>query len=164
MLTKFKRTQEQWGGSSKVIELWLDDRQRLIVSYCKLAVDQTNAKGTAPSLSELPSIEVIQVFCHTLVDYISTGHFKIYDMVKAKWEATGFKATPEINDTYFSIAKTTEPLLNFAEKYLDLHESDDLENFDLDLSRLGEILETRFAIEDHLIQLIADSLAYPPGA
>ncbi|MFA0544213.1 Rsd/AlgQ family anti-sigma factor, partial [Vibrio sp. 10N.222.52.B7] len=39
-----------------------------------------------------------------------------------------------------------------------------LEGFDSELSLVGEILEARFAVEDQLIQQIADSLAVPPGA
>lgn len=163
MLNKFKSVQEQWGGSSEVIDQWLDDRQRLLVTYCQLATNQPNKSNTS-SLSKLPTYNEIEDFCQNLVEYISTGHFKIYDMVKAKWESTGFKATDEINDTYFKIVATTDPLLNFADKYLDINEGNDLEHFDLDLSRLGEVLEERFEVEDYLIQLIADSLAMPPGA
>ncbi|MCE0493502.1 sigma D regulator [Vibrio salinus] len=160
MLNKLKNIQEQWGGSSEVIDQWLDDRQRLLVAYCKLAINQPNNKN----ITKLPSENEIEDFCQNLVEYISTGHFKIYDMVKAQWESTGFKATDEINDTYFKIVSTTDPLLNFADKYLDIKEGDDLEHFDLELSRLGEILEERFEVEDCLIQLIADSLSVPPGA
>lgn len=163
MLNKFRSVQEQWGGSSEVIDQWLDDRQRMLVTYWKLATNQPNSIKS-PGLSKLPSYGEIEDFCQNLVEYISTGHFKIYDMVKAKWESTGFKATDEINDTYFKIVATTDPLLNFADKYLDIKEGDELEHFDLDLSRLGEILEDRFEVEDYLIQLIADSLAVPPGA
>ncbi|MDC0612166.1 sigma D regulator [Vibrio sp.] len=164
MLNKFKRVQEQWGGSSEVIDQWLDDRQRLLVTYCKLATTQPNAASAKAGVTELPSYSEIEDFSQNLVEYISTGHFKIYDMVKAKWECTGFQATDEINDTYFKIVDTTDPLLNFADKYLDIKDGDDLEHFDLDLSRLGEILEERFEVEDYLIQLIADSLSVPPGA
>jgi regulator of sigma D len=32
------------------------------------------------------------------------------------------------------------------------------------MSLVGEILETRFEVEDQLIQQISDSLAMPPGA
>lgn len=163
MLNKFKRVQEQWGGSSEVIDQWLDDRQQLLVTYCNLATNHPS-KATTPSLSKLPSNIEIEDFCQNLVEYISTGHFKIYDMVKAKWESTGFKATDEINRTYFEITATTDPLLNFADKYLDIKEHDDLEHFDRELSQLGETLEERFEVEDYLIQLIASSLSVPPGA
>ncbi|MCV5275353.1 sigma D regulator, partial [Escherichia coli] len=87
-----------------------------------------------------------------------------YDMVMDKWKATGFVATNEINQTYGKIVLTTEPLLNFTDKYSDVTEDDELEDFDSDMSLIGEIIETRFEVEDHLIQLIADSLAMPPGA
>ncbi|WNJ96937.1 Rsd/AlgQ family anti-sigma factor [Vibrio ruber] len=162
MLKKFKRIQEQWGGSSDVIDQWLDSRQTLLVKYCKLASLQPCTSKAA--LSELPSANDIHQFCQKLVDYISTGHFKIYDTVKAKWESTGFTATDEINQTYFSIVETTDPLLNFADKYLDIRDDEHLENFDRDLSHLGETLEARFELEDELIQMIADSLSVPPGA
>ncbi|WED21700.1 sigma D regulator [Vibrio sp. JC009] len=153
MLNKFKKTQEQWGGSSEVIDHWLETRQKLVVEYCGLA--------TATSL---PAPADLQAFCQTLVDYISEGHFKIYEMVMDKWKSTGFSPTEEIDHTYGRIVLTTDPLLNFTDKYASIHEEDTMEIFDSDFSLIGEILETRFAVEDQLIQLIADSLAVPPGA
>jgi regulator of sigma D len=106
----------------------------------------------------------LQAFCEHLVDYISEGHFKIYEMVMDRWKSTGFSPTDEINATYGHIVLTTDPLLNFTDKYADVDAEDTLDAFDSELSLIGEILETRFAVEDQLIQLIADSLAVPPGA
>jgi regulator of sigma D len=162
MLTKFKRVQEQWGGSSEVIDHWLDTRQMLIVEYCKLAALNPNSSKTP--LGQLPLPEAFEMFSQRLVDYISEGHFKIYDMVMNKWQATGFKATEEIDNTYAEIVRTTEPLLNFTDKYANVHAEDSLDDLDQDLSQLGETLEARFNVEDHLIQLIIDSLSVPPGA
>ncbi|WP_159657693.1 sigma D regulator [Vibrio atypicus] len=162
MLNKFKQTQEQWGGSSEVIDHWLETRQELIVEYCKLAALQPSS--TKSSLSSLPTSEELQNFCQHVVDYISEGHFKIYDMVMDKWRSTGFEATDDINHTYARIVLTTEPLLNFTDKYAAVSEEDTLDSFDSDLSLIGEIIEVRFEVEDELIQLIANSLAVPPGA
>ncbi len=162
MLNKFKQTQEQWGGSSEVIDHWLETRQELIVEYCKLAALQPSS--TKSSLSSLPTSEELQNFCQHVVDYISEGHFKIYDMVMDKWRSTGFEATDDINHTYARIVLTTEPLLNFTDKYAAVSEDDTLDSFDSDLSLIGEIIEVRFEVEDELIQLIANSLAVPPGA
>ncbi|MDG3084604.1 sigma D regulator [Vibrio hannami] len=153
MLNKFKQTQEQLGGSNDVIDHWLDTRQTLVVEYCK------HATSTA-----LPSPTELQYFCQVLVDYISEGHFKIYEMVMDKWKATGFSPTDEINQTYGKIVLTTDPLLNFTDKYAEVDADDTLDTFDSDYSLIGEILETRFAVEDQLISLIAESLAVPPGA
>ncbi len=162
MLKKFQQTQEQWGGSSEVIDHWLETRQLLIVEYCKLATRQPTSQKT--SLSSLPTPQELQSFCQHLVDYISEGHFKIYDMVMDKWRATGFEATDDINAAYAKIVLTTDPLLNFTDQYADVSENDTLEVFDTDVSNVGQVLELRFEVEDHLIQLIADSLAVPPGA
>lgn len=162
MLNKFKQTQEQWGGSSEVIDHWLETRQELIVEYCKLAALKPTQNKSG--LSSLPTPQKLQMFSQHLVDYISEGHFKIYDMVMDKWRATGFEATDEINQAYAKIVLTTEPLLNFTDVYANVDKEDALESFDQDLSNLGEIIELRFELEDGLIQLIVDSLAVPPGA
>ncbi|MCL9783834.1 sigma D regulator [Vibrio sp. S4M6] len=162
MLNKFKQTQQQWGGSSEVIDHWLETRQSLIVEYCKLVSGQPCS--AQPTVTTLPSPNSLQSFCQHLVDYISEGHFKIYDMVMDKWRATGFEATEEINQAYGKIILTTEPLLNFTDKYAAMTQEDDMDNFDEDLSLVGEIVEVRFEVEDELIRLIADSLAVPPGA
>jgi regulator of sigma D len=162
MLNKFKKVQEQWGGSSDVIDHWLDTRQVVIVEYCNLAALKPCANKKA--VEQLPTPEELQKFCQHLVDYISEGHFKIYEMVMDKWKATGFSPTDEINQAYGKIVLTTDPLLNFTDKYANVGADDALEDLDSDLSLIGEITETRFEVEDELIQLIADSLAVPPGA
>ncbi|MGF1723026.1 sigma D regulator [Vibrio kyushuensis] len=162
MLSKFKQTQQQWGGSSEVIDHWLETRQLLIVEYCKLAALQPSAQKAA--VSELPTPKALQSFCQHLVDYISEGHFKIYDMVMDQWRSTGFEATDDINQAYGKIVLTTEPLLNFTDSYAAVSSDDPLEDFVGDLSLIGEIIEVRFEVEDELIQLIANSLAVPPGA
>ncbi|KII79314.1 Rsd/AlgQ family anti-sigma factor [Vibrio renipiscarius] len=162
MLKKFKKTQEQWGGSSDVIDHWLETRQSLIVEYCKLAALQPASQKAA--LSSLPTPIELQDFCQHLVDYISEGHFKIYDMVMDEWRSTGFEITDDINTAYAKIVLTTDPLLNFTDKYADVDQDDTLDDFNVDLSSVGETLEVRFEVEDNLIQLISDSLAVPPGA
>jgi regulator of sigma D len=160
MLTKLNQFQEQWGGNNDVIDHWLSTRQDLLVEYCKLA-------GLPPfesSATSLPSFSSIQSFTQHLIDYISEGHFKIYNMVMAKWDATGFSPTEEMSLSYANITKTTDPILNFTDKYAKEDEDLLLIDFDNDFSTLGEIIEARFELEDGLIEQISSSLAYPPGA
>lgn len=159
MLNRLEKTQQQWGGYSDVIDYWLTLRQELLVEYCKVAGLSGTKKHCLPTEAELNR------FCETLVDYISAGHFKIYDMVMARWKATGFSTNEEIDNLYFHIIETTEPLLNFNDKYSNFElDEDNSAGFDEDISSVGEIMESRFEKEDMLIQLIADSLAIPPGA
>lgn len=158
MLTKLNLFQEQWKGSSSVIDHWLETRQELLVSYCKLA-------GLPPFESkELPTVQTLQSFNQQLIDYISEGHFKIYNQVIEQWNATGYSPTDEISQIYSKISLTTDSLLNFTEKYTDCSEKKMTSCFDSDLSSLGELIEIRLEFEDSLIQLISSSLAYPPGA
>lgn len=160
MLSKFEQVQKQWGGTSDVIDHWLMSRQQLLIDYCKLAglppFEQNNR--------QLPTLSQLQLFSQELVDYISEGHFKIYDMVMARWNAIGYSPTEDISTLYHRITQTTDPLLNFTEKYDEFDEADEMPDFDQDLSEVGELMELRFALEDSLIELISESLACPPGA
>ncbi len=84
-----------------------------------------------------------------------------------RWQSTGFAATKETDNLYYRIVDTTDPLLDFNDKFsaVDLDDEDyDATDFDQDMSAIGEWLEQRFELEDTLIRLIADSLAHPPGA
>ncbi|MGF1732384.1 anti-RNA polymerase sigma 70 factor [Photobacterium proteolyticum] len=160
MLSKFEQVQKQWGGTSDVIDHWLMSRQQLLIDYCKLA-------GLPPfehNTRQLPTASQLQLFSQQLVDYISEGHFKIYDMVMERWNATGYSPTEDISRLYSQITQTTDPLLNFTDRYCSVDEGGDIPDFDNDLSSVGELIELRFALEDNLIELISESLACPPGA
>ncbi|MDD1795827.1 Rsd/AlgQ family anti-sigma factor [Enterovibrio makurazakiensis] len=159
MLNKLEKAQQQWGGYSDVIDYWLTLRQELLVEYSKVAGLSGGNKNCLPTEQELNR------FCEALVDYISAGHFKIYDMVMNRWQSTGFSSNAEIDTLYSRIVETTEPLLTFNDKYSAfVLDEDNFARFDNDISRVGEIMELRFEQEDMLIQLIADSLSIPPGA
>ncbi|OOF22790.1 anti-RNA polymerase sigma 70 factor [Salinivibrio proteolyticus] len=161
MLKKLERTKAQWSGYDDVIDYWLELRRQLLVEYYNVAGVAVKKK------QNLPSKEEIDRFCDHLVDYISTGHFKIYNMVMERWQSTGFSATQETDNLYFRIVDTTDPLLDFNDKFSELDWDDEdyhFPDFDEDISSVGELLEQRFELEDTLIRVIADSLAYPPGA
>jgi regulator of sigma D len=159
MLSKFEQVKKEWGGHNDVIDQWLMMRQQLLIDYCKLI-------GITPNDDNrhLPTASKLCLFSEDLVDYISAGHFKIYDNVMARWHQTGFSPTEEMSALYAKITLTTEPLLNFNDRYGAINDNDPLETLDDDLSQMGELMESRFALEDKLIELISDSLACPPGA
>jgi regulator of sigma D len=162
MLSKFEQVKKEWGGNNDVIDQWLMMRQQLLIDYCKLAGlathpnEETNRK--------LPTASQLSLFSEALVDYISAGHFKIYDNVMNRWHQTGYSPTEEISTLYGRITLTTDPLLNFNDKYGSVQTDNILKDFDSDLSKMGETMELRFALEDKLIELISDSLSRPPGA
>lgn len=148
MLENCQSAKERWGGVSEIIDRWLEERQQMLVQYCALS-------GLDQELSDLQRGEKLRVFCQILVDYVSAGHFEVYDqLIKEGREFDDADALQEAGKLYDVVDKTTEKLLDFNDKYL---ETDDLGSLSTDLSQLGEALEVRFSSEDRLISVLHTS-------
>lgn len=145
MLENCKTAKERWGGVSEIIDRWLEERQEMLVQYCALS-------GLNEELSDVQRGEKLSSFCQILVDYVSAGHFEVYDqLIKEGREFDDADALQEASKLYDVVDKTTEKLLDFNDKYL---ETDDLTTLTEDLSLLGEALEVRFSAEDRLIAVL----------
>jgi len=146
MLENCRNARERWGGVSDLIDRWLKERQELLVHYCELSgeSDFTQTEALREKFVRL---------CEVLVDYVSAGHFEIYEQLiqeAREFNDGGLELAAKL---YPRITQTTETALNFNDR-LDgkaLSESDVRELFD-QLSELGEILESRFEMEDYLIE------------
>lgn len=146
MLENCRNARERWGGVSELIDRWLKERQELLVHYCDLSGESDFSKTEALR-------EKFVRLCEVLVDYVSTGHFEIYEQL--------VREAREFNDgglelaarVYPQIEQTTEVALNFNDRLdgRELTESDIRALFE-ELSRLGETLESRFEMEDFLIE------------
>lgn len=148
MLENCKTAKERWGGVNEIIDRWLEERQVMLVQYCALS-------GLDQNLSDLQRGEKLRSFCQILVDYVSAGHFEVYDqLIKEGREFDDAEALQEASKLYNTIDSTTERLLDFNDKYL---ETDDLSSLSNDLSLLGEALEVRFSTEDRLISVLHTS-------
>lgn len=148
MLENCKSAKERWGGVSEIIDRWLEERQAMLVQYCALS-------GLDQDLSDLQRGDKLRVFCQILVDYVSAGHFEVYDqLIKEGREFDDAEALQEAGKLYDTIDTTTERLLDFNDKYL---ETDDVSSLSADLSKLGEALEVRFSTEDRLISVLHTS-------
>ena len=150
MLDNCKNAKELWGGVSEIIDRWLQDRQDMLVQYCALSSKLSSADAT-----EEQTGAKLSNLCQILVDYISAGHFEIYDqLMKEGREFDDSEALKEAGDLFGTIDKTTEKVLDFNDKYL---ETDDLSSLSDDLSALGEMLEVRFTAEDRMIEVLHTS-------
>ena len=142
MLEHCKSAKERWGGVSEIIDRWLQERQELLVQFCQLTANPQAA--TAPAQ--------LQAMCQILVDYVSAGHFEIYDqLIREGEEFDDEEALIQAEGLFEQIDATTEVILDFNDKYL---ETDDLDALPADLSAIGETLESRFAAEDHMIGVL----------
>ncbi|NWO05391.1 MAG: sigma D regulator [Alteromonadaceae bacterium] len=153
MLENCQNARERWGGVSELIDRWLKERQELLVHYCALSgeTDRSDTEALQPKFVRL---------CEVLMDYVSAGHFEVYEQL--------IQEAREFNDgglelaarVYPEIEKTTEIALNFNDR-LDggTLTGEDAEQLFGELSRLGEALESRFEMEDVLIDQLHNAHA-----
>lgn len=146
MLKNCENLQQLWGGVSEIVDRWLRERQQLLTQFCALTEDKS-FDGKNPVQGKQ-----LQRFCQILVDYISAGHFEVYESLaeegKRFSDRDGLERGADLLDI---IQSTTELILDFNDKYL---ATDDLDLLASDLSALGETLETRFEAEDALIEAL----------
>jgi regulator of sigma D len=132
----------------------LNERQELLVRYCQLA-------GTDKQDKALPNEQDILLFCQVMMDYISAGHFEVYEQIVKACKVNGSESRQLASNLYPRIDSTTDTALTFNDKYVEKTEEfkdlslDELfENFDIDLSTVGQALEERFGLEDELIETL----------
>lgn len=151
MLTKLEKARQSWGGKHALVDQWLDWRKKLLVGYCQMA-------GLPPFESkkgELPSREELNDFCGMLVDYVSAGHFEVYERLLEECELKGKSQWAQ--SIYAGIGDSTDLALAFNDRYTEQLEDETLLKLDKDLSLLGEALSQRFEAEDKLIAVISES-------
>src|SRR5690554_6033790 len=146
MLENCRNARERWGGVSELIDRWLKSRQELLVHYCDLSGENDFSQTDALK-------QKFARLCESLVDYVSTGHFEIYEQLMREAREFNDGGLELAGKVYPRIEKTTEVALNFNDQLGegDLSEQDVRALFD-QLSLLGETLESRFEMEDFLIQ------------
>ncbi|MDQ7048887.1 MAG: sigma D regulator [Enterobacterales bacterium] len=133
---------------TSAIDNWLAERSQVIVMYCKLSGYRNQTK--------LPETEQINGFCDILIDYVSAGHFEVYQQIVKDCDVNGASSIDLLNELYPSITKTTDVVVDFNEKYSKMLASDNemMERFDRDLSQLGEAIARRVDLEDGLIDTL----------
>jgi len=140
MLQQLESVKNKWGGKNQVIDKWLLDRQALLVSYCDLA-------GINQDSGCLPDADKISHFCDALMDYLSAGHFEVFDLL-VESDVAGNALKEQL---YPKLKQTTDASLAFNDSFADAVTAEQATHFDTALARLGETLEERFALEDELI-------------
>lgn len=149
MLENCRTAKERWGGVSEIIDRWLHERQLMLVEYCGLSSD--------PNLSAMSEekSEHLRKMCQIMVDYVSAGHFEVYEQLMREGKEFNDKpALQEATQLFDKVDATTDAVLDFNDKYL---ETDDLSSLASDLSRIGEILASRFDAEDRMIAVLHTS-------
>ncbi len=142
-MTTTTNANRQFITVEELLGRWLKSRNTLLSKYTDIVLStEGSLDGTNVATGQKALGEVI-------LDYVSAGHFEVFHELlnEAELFADGgrdlaVKLIPEINDT-------TDFILAYEEKYRTGEEYPN--TLERDLSALGEILESRFELEDQLI-------------
>ena len=151
MLNQLQSLTERVRGNNKLVDRWLHVRKHLLVAYYNL-VGIKPGKESFMRLNE----KALDDFCQSLVDYLSDGHFNIYERIIREMEGTSPYLTA--SKLYPLLEANTQQIMNYYDSALEnAIDHDNYLEFQQALSDLGEALEERFSLEDKLIALVLDN-------
>ncbi|HBS0237510.1 TPA: sigma D regulator [Klebsiella aerogenes] len=148
MLNQLENLTERVGGNNKLVDRWLLVRKHLLVAYYNL-VGLKPGKESFMRLNE----KALDDFCQSLVDYLSSGHFNIYERIIGEMEGSiPLLAATKI---YPQLEANTQQMMDYYDTCLEnAIDHDNYLEFQQALSDIGESLEARFALEDKLLALV----------
>ena len=122
------------------------ERQEVLSLYCKFAeLKPFSANDTVKSL--------LTRFSQILVDYVSLGHFGVYERVLSGTERRG-RVLSLAKDIYPEFSAITDAAILFNDKYENVEKTEAFEDLEQDLSVLGENLAKRIDLEDKLCEVM----------
>ena len=147
MLDKIHTQHQEFLGHHPLLDSWLNARQELLVDYMHLAGLNPKRHTTAIDNNEL------QTFCDKLVDYVSIGHFEVYNYIFQAFENASGTSLKTAQSLYPKLRVTTDLILDFNDKYSDPND-EILGKVDDDLNKLGPVFELRFELEDKMLKTL----------
>ena len=139
---------------TQTINNLLGERQQVLVSMCELAEFESAEEPIDSVVSKLRS------FNQQLVDYTAMGHFEIYERIVSGRERRG-NIKKVADRVYPQIARTTDMIVDFNDKYESIEDGEGLTSLYRDLSSIGEAMAERIESEDMLLREISDNLESP---
>lgn len=85
---------------------------------------------------------------------MSEGHFEVYDKVVNACSEYGESSKTLAQQVLPKITPTTNAALDFNDKYAETQDDFVLYQLDKDLSELAHNMETRFELEDELLEVL----------
>jgi regulator of sigma D len=135
--------QQQFRIVEELLTRWLKARRGLLSKYTEIVV-AIDGDFTPQSLEKRQ-----RKLCELLVDYCSAGHFEVFHELLDEAESFNDGSDSMAAILIPGVGDTTEVILAYEEKYGTGNTQDD--KLERDLSALGEVLESRFELEDRLI-------------
>ena len=133
----------QFEAVEDLLTRWLKERRAVLGKYTEIVVTLDSR------LDEEVLASRQNALCELLVDYVSVGHFEVFHELINEAEKFGDGGCALAEKLMPAIGDTTEVILAYEEKYSAAQGHQ--EKLRRDLSSLGEVLESRFLLEDQLI-------------
>jgi len=145
MLESCQNARERWGGLHLMIDRWLQERHELVLLFEGLNSDQHAPAANADDLKG---------FCELLVDYVSAGHFEIYQQLLQEARTFDDQRGLELaRKIYPRIEAITQIALTFND-HCDNGDCRESKSLQKELEQLGQLMEERFELEDCLIEVL----------
>ncbi len=112
--------------------------------YCQFAIQDDEIDERTVEIA-------LRGFCQVLIDYISLGHFGIYQRIDEGNERRQSVLTVA-QQVYPKLVELTHDAVAFNDKYESMHKESLKMELNTDLSALGESLASRIELEDRLIE------------
>lgn len=143
MAVRFEGGEDRRGASQQKLTTLVQSRTETLALYSELA-------SRRPFAPEPSTRDALQEFCEALIDYTASAHFQLYRFLEDSAERRGpvLKIADEV---YPQIARTTDAILAFNDKYEKAKLEECVERLADDLSHLGEALADRIQLEDQMI-------------
>jgi len=123
-----------------------NERQEVLSLYCNFAeLKPFSANDAVKSL--------LTQFSQILVDYVSLGHFGVYERLLAGTERRS-RVLSVTKDIYPELSATTDAAISFNEKYDNVEKIEVFEDLEQDLLVLGEHLTKRIDLEDRFCEVM----------
>ncbi|GKW13904.1 MULTISPECIES: sigma D regulator [Pectobacterium] len=153
MLNQLQSLTEYVGGNNALIDQWLQARKQLLVAYYHLV----GIKPNKEALSLLDE-EALDNFCQNLVDYLSTGHFHLYEKMLHEAATHSEQVLALSTQLDLALQNNTQQIMTFYDSHLAAAiDHDNCIEFQQALSSVGEALEERFTLEDNMIRQVYDN-------
>jgi len=128
-----------------------NERQKVWSLYCHVA-------ELMPFSANQAVRKKLTKFSEILIDYISLGHFGVYERLLSGTEQRA-QVLSVAKEIYPALSATAEAAVSFNDKY-DGKEENILDDLKQDLSTLGENLAKRIDLEDQLCALMLHNVMF----
>jgi len=138
--------------ADRLVQKWLQGSQNLMIALNQLC----HLRPFYPENQPLV-LESLQEFCQTMVDYVSLGHFVVYEHIVNVIELCQPSQTDIPKDLLKQLLQSTAEALDFNDKY---QTNPDLKTLDKDLSSLAEHIAQRLEWEGWLLEIYRSAKAW----